>query len=226
MDVKLKEEIFNTDNKEFLDRYFGSLVNRFTYSNMSNSKTTVILNDNMKTFNYLLGKLSINEGMSKELIKTVANMVNSSNPYISNEYRKIGNVIADTDIPISSPDNIDTELSILLDYYNNQWSTLDAYQREALFNFYFIRIHPYEDGNRRTSRLILNFNLLRQGLSPVIITSELNEAYYKCIKYADVDSLARLFREQSLKENEFIDILYMDYCKEKEEHEDNIHKIK
>ena len=68
--------------------------------------------------------------------------------------------------------------------------------------------------------------MLRQGLSPVIITSELNEAYYKCIKYADVDSLARLFREQSLKENEFIDILYMDYCKEKEEHEDNIHKIK
>lgn len=158
MDVKLKEEIFNTDNKEFLDRYFGSLVNRFTYSNMSNSKATVILNDNMKAFKYLLGKLSINEGMSKELIKTVANMVNSSNPW--------------------------------------------------------------------TSRLILNFNLLRQGLSPVIITSELNEAYYKCIKYADVDSLARLFREQSLKENEFIDILYMDYCKEKEEHEDNIHKIK
>ena len=116
MGIILKKEIFNTDNKEFLDRYFDSLVNRFTYSNMSNSKTTVILNDNMKAFKYLLGKLSINEGMSKELIKTVANMVNSSNPYISNEYRKIGNVIADTDIPISSPDNIDTELSILLDY--------------------------------------------------------------------------------------------------------------
>ena len=35
------------------------------------------------------------------------------------------------------------------------------------------------------------------------------------------------FKIKCLKpENEFIDILYMDYCKEKEEHEDNIHKIK
>lgn len=170
METILKEEIFNADNKEFLDRYFVSLIKRFTYSNMNieknleivgSSETAIILNDNMNAFKYLLDKLSVNEEMSKELIKTVANMVNSSNPYISNEYRKIGNVIADTNIPISSPDKIDNDLSILLDYYNNQWSTLDAYQREALFNFYFIRIHPYEDGNRRTSRLILNFNLLR-----------------------------------------------------------------
>ena len=70
MGIILKKEIFNTDNKDFLDRYFDPLVNRFPYSNMSNSKTTVILNDNMKAFKYLLGKLSINEGMSKELIKT------------------------------------------------------------------------------------------------------------------------------------------------------------
>lgn len=138
---------------------------------------------------------------------------------------KIGNVIADTNIPISSPDNIDNNLTVLLDYYNNQWSKLDPYQREALFNFYFIRIHPYEDGNRRTSRLILNFNLLRQGLAPVIITDDLSEIYYKCIKDADVDSLTELFRNQAVKENEVIDILYSDYCKERENYED-MHKIK
>ena len=113
----------------------------------------------------------------------------------------------------------------MLDYYNNQWSKLDPYQREALFNFYFIRIHPYEDGNRRTSRLILNFNLLRQGLAPVIITDDLSEIYYKCIKDADVDSLTELFRNQAVKENEVIDILYSDYCKERENYED-MHKIK
>lgn len=225
MVIILKKEIFNTDNKEFLDRYFDSLINRFTYSNMSSSKTTVILNDNMRAFKILLNKLQDEESISKEIIKEVVNTVNSSNPYISNEYRKIGNVIADTNIPISSPDNIDNNLTVLLDYYNNQWSKLDPYQREALFNFYFIRIHPYEDGNRRTSRLILNFNLLRQGLAPVIITDDLSEIYYKCIKDADVDSLTELFRNQAVKENEVIDILYSDYCKERENYED-MHKIK
>ena len=57
MVIILKKEIFNTDNKEFLDRYFDSLINRFTYSNMSSSKTTVILNDNMRAFKILLNKL-------------------------------------------------------------------------------------------------------------------------------------------------------------------------
>lgn len=88
MVIILKKEIFNTDNKEFLDRYFDSLINRFTYSNMSSSKTTVILNDNMRAFKILLNKLQDEESISKEIIKEVINTVNSSNPYISNEYRK------------------------------------------------------------------------------------------------------------------------------------------
>ena len=114
-------------------------------------------------------------------------------------------------------------MSYLLDCYNSEWELLEPYQREALFHLYFIRIHPYEDGNGRTSRLLLNYNLLRQGLAPVIITDDLNDEYQNYIKNSDFDSLTRLFKEQAFKENEVIDILYSEYLKEKEE---EIHKIK
>ena len=232
MDVKLKEEIFNDSNCEFLKEYFELLINRLTHSNMSiekdlgiidSSENAVRLNDNMKAFKYLLSKIREQEDLSKSLIKKIANIVNSSNPYISNDYRKIGSVIADTLIPISLPENIESDISYLLDCYNDAWKDLDPYQREALFHLCFIRIHPYEDGNGRTSRLLLNYSLLRQGLAPVIITDDLNDEYQKCIKNNDFGSLTNLFKEQAFKENEVIDILYSDYLKEKEE---EIHKIK
>ncbi len=232
MDVALKEEIFNDSNSEFLEEYFELLINRLTHSNMSiekdlgiidSSENAIRLNDNMKAFKYLLGKIREQEDLSKNLIKKIANIVNSSNLYISNDYRKIGSVIADTLIPISLPENIESNMSYLLDCYNDEWKDLDPYQREALFHLCFIRIHPYEDGNGRTSRLLLNYNLLRQGLAPVIITDDLNDEYQKCIKNNDFGFLTNLFKEQAFKENEVIDILYSDYLKEKEE---EIHKIK
>ena len=51
------------------------------------------------------------------------------------------------------------DIKRLLYKYNNTWSSLDYLKREALFHLEFIRIHPFEDGNGRTGRLLLNYNL-------------------------------------------------------------------
>lgn len=235
MATVLREEIFNDNNQEFLKEYFELFINRLTHSNMSiekdlgivdSSENAIRLNDNMKAFKFLLEKLFNKEKMTEEIIKVVANMVNSSNFYISNDYRKMGNMITDTDIPISSPNNIKSDLDYVLDCYEKEWNKLDPYRKEALFHLYFIRIHPFEDGNGRTSRLLLNFNLLRQGVAPVIITEDLNDEYQRCIKDGDLESLTNIFKNQAIKENEVINALYSDYCQKKYENDDEINKIK
>ncbi len=130
MNTTLKKEIFNTNNNEFLDEYFELFINRLTHSNMSieqdlrevdSSDNAIRLSDNMRAFKFLLNKLYEQDRLSKDLIKRVANTINDSNLYISNEYRKTGSVIADTNIPISLPSKIEDDLSYLLDCYNNQW---------------------------------------------------------------------------------------------------------
>ena len=53
--------------------------------------------------------------------------------------------------------------------------------REAKFHIEFERIHPFEDGNGRTGRIILNKHLIDNGLAPISIPSEVREQYVSCI---------------------------------------------
>jgi len=40
------------------------------------------------------------------------------------------------------------------------------------FHYKFIRIHPFDDGNGRTARILMNFILLQNGFPPVIIKTD------------------------------------------------------
>ena len=46
----------------------------------------------------------------------------------------------------------------------------------------FVRIHPYIDGNGRTSRLIMNYQLLIHGYLPVSVAKESRLDYYKALE--------------------------------------------
>lgn len=101
----------------------------------------------------------------------------------------------------------------LLNKYYNEWSNLDIFEREALFNIEFLRIHPFEDGNGRTSRLILNYNIIRQGHAPIVIPANIREEYFHARNIEDVNYISKMFEEESKKELYAIDILIDDYEK-------------
>ena len=58
---------------------------------------------------------------------------------------------------------------------------------------------------------MLNFNLMRHGLCPVILTKELEEFYHEFIREFDEFSMARLFKQQSLQEKVIIDELFKEF---------------
>ena len=64
--------------------------------------------------------------------------------------------------------------------------------REAKFHTEFERIHPFEDGNGRTGRIILNKNLIDNELAPILITPEMRNIYLKCINERDYTTFADL----------------------------------
>ena len=68
------------------------------------------------------------------------------------------------------------------------------YEREAKFHIEFERIHPFEDGNGRTGRIITNAHLLHNNLAPIIITSSMKNIYLNCISNRDYQTLGNLFR--------------------------------
>jgi len=56
----------------------------------------------------------------------------------------------------------------------------------AEFHYKFIRIHPFDDGNGRVARILMNFILMQHGFPPVIIKTEDKENYILALQQADV----------------------------------------
>ncbi len=50
----------------------------------------------------------------------------------------------------------------------------------------FLRIHPFDDGNGRTARLLANYALLRKDLPPIVIKSEDRDRYFGSLQDADL----------------------------------------
>ena len=58
----------------------------------------------------------------------------------------------------------------------------------------FVRIHPFDDGNGRTARLITNYVLLRQNLPPMVIKSDHRDHYIGALQHADLGQVLPLAR--------------------------------
>ncbi|TVR63434.1 MAG: hypothetical protein EA420_07310 [Candidatus Competibacteraceae bacterium] len=56
----------------------------------------------------------------------------------------------------------------------------------------FIRIHPFDDGNGRVVRLLVNYVLLKVGLLPLVVKSRDRRRYLEVIAFADAGDLRPL----------------------------------
>ena len=59
----------------------------------------------------------------------------------------------------------------------------------------FVRIHPFIDGNGRTSRLIMNYQLMINGFLPISIAKESRLEYYNALEEYAVNGNLGLFAE-------------------------------
>lgn len=72
----------------------------------------------------------------------------------------------------------------LIEEYANNWTDYHPVVRATLLHGEFVKIHPFIDGNGRTSRLLLNFELMKNGYTPIIIKSEDRVRYYDVLDMA------------------------------------------
>jgi Fic family protein len=66
----------------------------------------------------------------------------------------------------------------------------------AIIHSDFVKIHPFIDGNGRTARLLLNFELMQNGYPPIVIEKEQRAEYYSALDEAhttgDLTSFTKL----------------------------------
>jgi len=61
------------------------------------------------------------------------------------------------------------------------------------FHYKYIRIHPFDDGNGRTARILMNFIFMQFGYPPVIIKIDDKENYFAVLKQADAGVIEPFF---------------------------------
>lgn len=66
----------------------------------------------------------------------------------------------------------------------NTWSEYHPIIQAALLHGELVKIHPFVDGNGRTSRLLMNLVLMSNGYNPVIIKKESRLKYYEALDEA------------------------------------------
>ena len=72
----------------------------------------------------------------------------------------------------------------LIAEYQSEWTMYHPVVRATLLHGEFVKIHPFIDGNGRTSRLLLNFELMKNGYVPIIIKNEDRAKYYDVLDLA------------------------------------------
>ena len=71
---------------------------------------------------------------------------------------------------------------LILNY--ETWNNYHPIIRAALLHGELVKIHPFVDGNGRTSRLLMNLDLMNIGYNPIIIKKESRLKYYEALDKA------------------------------------------
>jgi Fic family protein len=79
---------------------------------------------------------------------------------------------------------IQAQMEQLMRSYEEWQITKHAVERSALLHIEFVKIHPFIDGNDRTARLLLNFELMKSGYPPIVIEKEDRAEYYSALNLA------------------------------------------
>lgn len=88
----------------------------------------------------------------------------------------------------AGPEETPAFMTSLLSWYNEEAAKaiISPIELAALLHYRYIRIHPFEDGNGRIARLLLNYVLHRNGYPMMIINAEDKQNYLRVLHQSDV----------------------------------------
>jgi Fic family protein len=106
------------------------------------------------------------------------------------QYKKLPNHVLTATGEIfrfATPEETPAKMEELVKWYREQESDPDIHPilLASEFHYRFIRIHPFDDGNGRTARILMNFILMKFNFPPVIIKTSDKVNYLTALQLAD-----------------------------------------
>ena len=215
--MNILEFIFSNEN------YLEDLITRSTYhsngiegSTLTYAETYAILyNDNSfkiegrepreiyeainhkKALELVFQNLKNEDGFDERFVKKINQTINKDIKDTEG-YRTVQVFIRGSEHIPPEPEKIPNLMNYYIYNYNNDEQ--DVFAKTARYHIEFEKIHPFEDGNGRTGRLLLNYELIKNNLPPVVIAKEDRVKYFEYLKNNDDVGLAQWLKELSSAE--------------------------
>ena len=94
----------------------------------------------------------------------------------------------------TAPQEVPIQMQALMEWYRDEQTALHPVTLAAMFHYKFVCIHPFDDGNGRVSRLLMNYVLLAHKLPPVVIKSSDKQNYLHALHLADIGQYEAFIR--------------------------------
>lgn len=180
------------------------LEDEISVGNKSLREIYEVVNHN-KAFAYVKKCISENKQLDENIVKDIHSIL-MENILVGGVYRNVEVRITGAKHKPPAPSEMYYQIKEFFSNINSK-SDLNPIELAAWTHAEFVKIHPFIDGNGRTSRLIMNYQLMRNEFLPVSINTEDRLEYFNLLEeYAVngnlapfVDFIAKL-EEQQLDE--------------------------
>ena len=137
--------------------------------------------------------------LTEFVIKNIHSLVLINKPEDKGVYRRIPVRIMGTLTEPVQPYMIEPKITELLAENEKRKATMNIIERVARFHLEFESIHPFIDGNGRTGRLLMNFELMQNGYPPINVKFTDRKRYYEAFdrfsKNQDATPMTNLIAE-------------------------------
>lgn len=151
----------------------------------------------------------ITENIIKELHRLFYSGIDAD---VAGRYRDIQVYITGTEYLPPAPEDISKLMGVFIKKINSLAEQLHPIELSALAHKWLVDIHPFQDGNGRTARLLMNLILINKGYGVVSIPPVLRLEY--------IDALRVSQREENPSNEQFINLIAecvietgRDYCR-------------
>ena len=154
-------------------------------------------------FDVIANRRPISEGLIKEINALLLLGVQSTpardslgrivqKPATPGQYKQLPNHVLLPDGSIhayAEPLQVAPEMSRLCQWVDAIRGTLHPVLVAAIAHYNFVRVHPFDDGNGRGARILMNLMLMQAGYPPVVVANEQRRTYLDTLRQADAGDI-------------------------------------
>ncbi|MGM5485470.1 MAG: Fic family protein [Nanobdellota archaeon] len=131
--------------------------------------------------------------ITKESILRLQKMT-MKNTGVKPGFKKVPNYLLMRNVKTTPPEKVEEEIEDLIDWYQNNKGKIHPVALASGFHGRFEKIHPFEDGNGRVGRTLINAILTEHGYPPLIIRKTMRPSYFSALEAYDNEHKEKLER--------------------------------